>query len=73
MESNRYGLGFHLHATGDGVWLEVYDAGVSFASRHQPSFWLTRTVISGTVRGCLAIGLLDERLGTQDTPICGRA
>ena len=23
----RYGLGFHLHATSDGVWLEGYDAG----------------------------------------------
>ena len=31
-ESKRYGLGFHLHATGDAVWLEGYDAGVSFAS-----------------------------------------
>ena len=30
--SERYGLGFHLHATGDAVWLEGYDAGVSFAS-----------------------------------------
>ena len=25
------------HATGDGVWLEGYDAGVSFLSLHQPS------------------------------------
>ena len=28
-ESKRYGLGFHLDATGDAVWLEGYDAGVS--------------------------------------------
>lgn len=37
-ESRRYGLGFHLHATDDEVWLEGYDAGFSFASLHQPTF-----------------------------------
>jgi len=37
MESKRYGLGFHLRTTGHAVWLEGYDAGVSFASLHQPS------------------------------------
>ena len=36
-ESRRYGLGFHLDATGDGVWLEGHDAGVSFSSVHQPT------------------------------------
>ena len=35
-ESRRYGLGFHLHATGDVVWLEGYDAGVSFRQRARP-------------------------------------
>jgi len=44
--SKRYGLGFHRHATGDGVWLEGYDAGVSFASLHEPSREVTRTVIA---------------------------
>ena len=64
-ESKRYGLGFHLHATGDGVRLEGYDAGVSFASLHQPSSSITYTVISNWSAGAWPIiELLDERLGT---------
>ncbi|GAA2153828.1 serine hydrolase domain-containing protein [Nocardioides koreensis] len=64
-ESKRYGLGFHLHATNDGVWLEGFDAGVSFASLHQPSTSITYTVISNWSRGAWPIvGLLDARLGT---------
>ena len=62
-EGRRYGLGFHLDATGDGVWLEGYDAGVSFASRHQPSSSLTCTVISNWSRGAWPIiELLKDRL-----------
>jgi CubicO group peptidase (beta-lactamase class C family) len=49
-ESKRYGLGFHLDATGDGVWLEGYDAGVSFVSLHQPSTSITYTVVSNWSR-----------------------
>ena len=64
-ESKRYGLGFHLHATGDGVWLEGYDAGVSFTSLHQPSSSITYTVISNWSDGAWPIvGLLNDRLGT---------
>ena len=64
-ESERYGLGFHLDATGDAVWLEGYDAGVSFASLHQPSTGVTYTVISNWSDGAWPIvKLLDERLGT---------
>ncbi|MEO6324924.1 MAG: serine hydrolase domain-containing protein [Thermoanaerobaculia bacterium] len=64
-ESKRYGLGFHLHATGDGVQLEGYDAGVSFSSKHQPSSAITYTVISNWSEGAWPImGLLDDRLGT---------
>ena len=64
-ESRRYGLGFHLHATGDGVWLEGYDAGVSFASLHQPTSSITYTVISNWSDGAWPIvRLLDDRLGT---------
>jgi CubicO group peptidase (beta-lactamase class C family) len=33
-ESRRYGLGLHLHRTGDAVWLEGYDAGVSATRSH---------------------------------------
>ena len=64
-ESKRYGLGFHLHATGDTVWLEGYDAGVSFVSRHEPSSSTTCTVISNWTDGAWPmIRLLKERLGT---------
>jgi CubicO group peptidase (beta-lactamase class C family) len=63
--SKRYGLGFHLHATGDAVWLEGYDAGVSFASLHEPSSSTTYTVISNWSEGAWPIiKLLNDRLGT---------
>jgi CubicO group peptidase (beta-lactamase class C family) len=63
-EDRRYGLGFHLDATGDGVWLEGYDAGVSFTSRHQPSSSITYTVISNWSGGAWPIiELLGDRLG----------
>jgi CubicO group peptidase (beta-lactamase class C family) len=64
-EDKRYGLGFHLHATGDGVWLEGYDAGVSFVSLHQPQSSITYTVMSNWSRGAWPIvAVLDDRLGT---------
>jgi len=63
-EGRRYGLGFHLHATDDGAWLEGYDAGVSFTSQHRPSSGLTFTVFSNWSRGAWPIvSLLNERLG----------
>lgn len=64
-ESRRYGLGFHLHATSDAVWLEGYDAGVSFASLHQPTSSLTYTVISNWSDGAWPIiRLLRDRFGS---------
>jgi CubicO group peptidase (beta-lactamase class C family) len=64
-ESRRYGLGFHLHATGDGVWLEGYDAGVSFTSLHQPTSSTTWTVISNWSDGAWPIvRLLGDWFGT---------
>ena len=64
-ESKRYGLGFHLHATNEVVWLEGHDAGVSFCSTHDPTSAVTHTVISNTSEGAWPIvELLDERLGT---------
>lgn len=63
-ESERYGFGIHLHETGDAVWLEGYDTGVSFRSLHQPSTSLTYTVISNWTDGAWPlVRLLDERLG----------
>jgi CubicO group peptidase (beta-lactamase class C family) len=62
--SRRYGLGFHLHATGDAVWLEGYDAGVSILSLHEPRQALTYTVISNWTDGAWPIArLLDQQLG----------
>lgn len=63
--SKRYGLGFHLHATTGVVWLEGYDAGVSFCSTHDPEKTITHTVISNTTEGAWPlVTLLDERLRT---------
>ncbi|WP_327633886.1 beta-lactamase family protein [Kribbella sp. NBC_00482] len=63
-ETRRYGLGFHLRATGDGVWLEGYDAGVSFASLHKPSASITYTVISNWSDGAWPIiKVLNDQLG----------
>jgi CubicO group peptidase (beta-lactamase class C family) len=64
-EAKRYGLGFHLPATGDSVWMEGSDAGVSFVSQHQPSSAITYTVVSNWSDGAWPIvKLLDARLGT---------
>jgi len=62
-EERRYGLGFHLGATDDAVFVEGYDAGVSCWSQHQPSRGLTWTVISNWSQGAWPIlRLLDARL-----------
>ncbi len=50
-EDRRYGLGIHLEADGDGVFLEGFDAGVSVASLHRPSAAVTGTVIANWSRG----------------------
>lgn len=63
-ESRRYGLGFHLHATGEAAWLEGYDAGVSFTSLHDPGQRLTYTVISNWSDGAWPIvALLNDHFG----------
>ena len=62
-ESRRYGLGIHLQATGEGVFLEGYDAGVSFASLHWPSSGTTCTVVSNWSDGAWpVVRVLRERL-----------
>lgn len=61
----RFGLGFYLHATGDAVWLEGSDAGVSFSSRCEPSSSTMYTVISNWSAGAWPITeVLDARLGS---------
>ena len=49
--STRYGLGFWLHESTDTVFLEGYDAGVSFRSLHDPRSDTTCTVISNWTDG----------------------
>jgi CubicO group peptidase (beta-lactamase class C family) len=62
---SRYGLGFHLHESGDEVWLSGYDAGISSGSSHTPSTGLTFTVISNWTDGAAPITrLIDQRLGS---------
>jgi CubicO group peptidase (beta-lactamase class C family) len=64
-EHKRYGLGFDVHETGPAVWLEGYDAGVSFLSRHDPTSDLTWTVISNWSGGAWPmVSLLAQSLGT---------
>jgi CubicO group peptidase (beta-lactamase class C family) len=64
-ESKRNGMGFHLHESGDEVWLEGYDAGVSFGSSHTRSTQTTVTVIANWTDGAWPVlKLLDERLGS---------
>ena len=59
----RYGLGFWLAPTGDGVVLNGYDAGVSARTAHDPSRSLTWTVVSNTSEGIRpVVRLLAERL-----------
>jgi hypothetical protein len=64
-ERKRYGLGFHLHETSDVVWLEGYDARMSFCSTYVPATAITYSVISNTSEGAWPfMEPLDERLGT---------
>lgn len=61
--NRRYGLGFHLDAAGDAVWLEGFDAGVSFFSRHEPSSSTTYTVLSNSSDGAgHIVKVLNHRL-----------
>lgn len=64
-ERERYGLGFHLHESGDGVWLEGCDAGVSAVSLHDPGRGVTYTVLANWTDGAWPIvKRLDAELGT---------
>jgi CubicO group peptidase (beta-lactamase class C family) len=54
-EGSRYGLGFWLHATGPGVMLEGYDAGVSLRTVHDPDSDTTHTVIANWSDGAWPI------------------
>jgi len=62
-EHRRYGLGFWLRQSGDGVLLEGYDAGVSFRSLHDRAAGVTFTVVSNTTDGAWPLaGFLEDRL-----------
>ncbi len=63
-EKHRYGLGFHLAAEGDAVWLEGYDTGVSMLSQFWPSTGAAYTVISNWTDGAWPlVEVLDDALG----------
>jgi CubicO group peptidase (beta-lactamase class C family) len=63
--STRYGLGFWLRWSGRGVFLDGYDAGVSFRSAHDPETGVTHTVISNTSDGAWPMTRrVEELLGT---------
>lgn len=63
-DPRRYGLGFWLHESSDVLWLEGYDAGVSFRSVHDPGTGLTHTVLGATDSGAWPISrLLNTELG----------
>jgi CubicO group peptidase (beta-lactamase class C family) len=62
--SERYGLGFWLHASSDTVMLEGSDTGVSFRTVHDPRSRVTHTVISNAADGAWPLTrYLDDRLG----------
>jgi CubicO group peptidase (beta-lactamase class C family) len=62
-EDGRYGMGFWLHATSDGVELHGGDAGVSFRSVFDPATATDHTVLSNTTKGAWPISSrLDELL-----------
>jgi CubicO group peptidase (beta-lactamase class C family) len=64
-ERRRYGMGFHLHPTGDALWLEGYDAGVSACTTHDPVSGITHSVIANWSDGAWPmLSVLDEHLGT---------
>jgi CubicO group peptidase (beta-lactamase class C family) len=64
-QSRRYGLGFWLRATGDTVFVEGYDAGVSFRSVHNPVSGMTHTVVSNWSNGAWPVtNALGELLQT---------
>lgn len=63
-DPRRYGLGLWLHESTDALWLEGYDAGVSFRSVHDPGTRTTHTVIGATDAGAWPLSkLLNAELG----------
>jgi CubicO group peptidase (beta-lactamase class C family) len=58
----RYGHGFWLAPSGPVMWLEGFDAGVSFRSVHDPTRDLTHTVLSNTSSGAWPMTKLLDRL-----------
>ncbi len=62
-ESARYGLGFWLHESGDGVGFVGMDAGVSCRSVRDAAAGVTHTVLANTSGGAWALSRhLDKQL-----------
>ncbi len=63
-DAARYGMGFWLHPTSAVVWLEGYDAGVSFRTTHDPATNVTHTVVANWSDGAWpAVRAIDQLLG----------
>jgi CubicO group peptidase (beta-lactamase class C family) len=61
-----YGLGFWRHPTRDVVWLEGYDAGVSFRAVHDRERRVGHTVIGNTTEGAWPVSrMLGDMFGTR--------
>jgi CubicO group peptidase (beta-lactamase class C family) len=65
--SMRYGLGFWLDASTDGVLLEGCDTGVSFRSSHDPHAHVTWTVVSNTTAGAWPVARRLAELRSDDS------
>ncbi len=65
-EDKRYGLGFWLHATGNALILEGYDAGASFRSTHLVDAATTVSVLGNSTEGGWPLILtLAERIDAE--------
>src|SRR5439155_24762544 len=65
----RYGLGFWLPISGDAVFLEGYDAGVSFRGVNDRIAGVTNTVVSNTTAGAWPVArILEESLASDLGP-----
>jgi CubicO group peptidase (beta-lactamase class C family) len=63
-DGERYGIGFWMRPTGDAVFLEGMDAGISFRSMHHLAAGVTHTVISNTSEGAWPMTkLLEQHVG----------
>lgn len=65
-EDARSGLGVWLHATGPAMFMEGYDAGVSFRSSHIPASDTTASVLGNSSEGAWpVIGVVERAVSAE--------